>query len=45
MGIKSIKKLLGRRAAYKAFDQMSETRLLDLGLDFNDVKKRTVKFA
>ncbi|NRA87638.1 MAG: hypothetical protein HRU28_09620 [Rhizobiales bacterium] len=45
MSFKSIKKIFSKRAAYKAFDQMSETQLLDLGLDFQDVKKRTVKFA
>lgn len=45
MSINSIKKFLNKRAAYKAFDQMGECQLLDLGLDFQDVKKRTVKFA
>lgn len=45
MTIKAIKKFLGKRAAYKAFDQMGECQLLDLGLDHQDVKKRTVKFA
>lgn len=45
MAIKNIKKFFGKRAAYKAFDQMGELQLLDLGLDFQDVKHRTVKFS
>lgn len=45
MPIKMIKKFLAKRAAYRAFDQMGEVRLLDLGLCHEDVKNRTVTFS